>query len=534
MENQDYSDEINKDYERKLRKKKEDDRNRGSKITIIVILLLFFIIVVVYVFLKQLMPDYLMSQGKKYLERGMYEKALHNFDVVANAKPYDNEPVYYQALTLSKMPPTYDVQKQLYDISQLENCDEAGELAEQALANMRQAFESEYGSTYIDNVLYGNSLIRWNNARPITYSISGSDVSPEYITAVQNAFSEWENATGGDIRFKETMGNKNANIIVEFVSSLAPLGENDAEICGKTVPSVKDKTLNSMVIYLKKTDSEGNNYNYDNLTTLVLHEIGHALGLSGHSADPSDVMSYDSEYINGGTYRKSPSERDINTLRLVYRLIPDVIDTPIPQSEYSKFYHHYVLTSYPGENFEMEIQRLLRKLQDDRRNIVTWVDLAINYAYKRQYARSNYVLNNVIPLVQDDLPNQHVVLYNLAANYYKLRDYDTSLKYLMMAEHIKQDLDTKILETFLDVRFGNLDIAKEKLYLLLKEYPDNIDVALKLAEVYHIEKNRNMENKVIDDFVKANPDSISDRRILKYQAQKNFYVGVKDIDLQNQ
>ena len=52
-----------------------------------------------------------------------------------------------------------------------------------------------------------------------------------------------------------------------------------------------------------------------------------------------------------------------------------------------------------------------------------------------------------------------------------------------MAEHYREDLDTKILEAFLDVRFGRLETAKQKLKILLKNYPDNIDVALKLAEV---------------------------------------------------
>ena len=99
-----------------------------------------------------------------------------------------------------------------------------------------------------------------------------------------------------------------------------------------------------------------------------------------------------------------------------------------------------------------------------------------------------------------------------------------------MAEQIKQDFDTRLLETFLDVRYGRLDLAKEKLNIILKQYPDNIDVALKLAEVYHIEKNRKMENQVIDDFLKNNPKAIRDRRIQKYKSGKqDKQVGLKDM-----
>ena len=505
-----------------------EKEKKGSKITIIVMLALLIILVIAYGLLTKFMPDYMFSQGKKYLQLGKYEQALHMFDLVADAKPYDNEPVYYQALTLSKMPPTYENQKKLYDITQLEDCDQASELAEAALLTMRNDLESQVGSNYADNILYDDQLIRWNNSRPITYSINGA-VPEEYIDTVRNAFMDWQTATNGEISFKETMGNKNANIIVNFVNDISSYGVFDPVAVAKTIPAINNETLNRMDIYIKKTNSRGEQYNTDQLMTVALHEIGHALGLGGHSAYEDDVMYYTGDNITDETGMKNITDRDLNTLRLLYRMVPDVIDTPIPASEYNNLLYHYVITSYPGENFEMETRRLLNQLQNDRKNVIIWVDLAINYAYKKNYYRSNYILDNVIPLVQNDLPNQHVVLYNLAANYYKLKDYDKSTNYLMMAEHIKQDFDTKLLETFLDVRYGRLDTAKEKLNVILRQYPDNVDVALKLAEVYHIEKNKKMENQVIDDFLKKNPKAIKDRRIQKYKNQKSHNVGLKDL-----
>ena len=88
---------------------------------------------------------------------------------------------------------------------------------------------------------------------------------------------------------------------------------------------------------------------------------------------------------------------------------------------------------------------------------------------------------------------------------------------------MKSDLDTQILGTFLDVRFGRLDLAKKKLKILIDQYPDNIEVALKLAEVYHIQKDRKMEKEVIDNLIKRNPKAVRDRRVLKYHAKNNKY-----------
>lgn len=533
MEPQDTQETQETEQTRKEKKNihnNNDEKKKGSKITIIVMLALLFILVIAYSLLSRFMPDFMFSQGKKYLQLGKYEQALHMFDLVADAKPYDSEPVYYQALTLSKMPPTYENQKKLYDITQLEDCDDASELAEATLANMRNDLESQIGSNYVDNILFDDQLIRWNNSRPITYSIEAVGVPQEYIDTVKDAFLEWQTATNGEISFKETMGNKNANIVVNFVGDVSPYGVYDPSAIAKTVPSANNETLNQMNIYIKRTNPRGEHYNTDQLMTVALHEIGHALGLGSHSADENDIMYYTGDNITDDTYRKNVTDRDLNTLRLLYRMVPDVIDTPIPASEYNNLFYHPVLTGFPGENFEMEIRRLLSQLENDRRNVIIWVDLAINYAYKKNYQRSNYILDNVIPLVQNDLPNQHVVLYNLAANYYKLKDYDRATKYLLMSEHIKQDFDTMLLETFLDVRYGRLDTAKEKLNAILKQYPDNIEAALKLAEVYHIEKNKKMEKEVIDNFLKKNPKAIRDRRIQKYKNKKDtYYVGIKDL-----
>ena len=103
-----------------------------------------------------------------------------------------------------------------------------------------------------------------------------------------------------------------------------------------------------------------------------------------------------------------------------------------------------------------------------------------------------------------------------------MRDYSNSSRYLSMAENLKSDLDTQILQTFLDVRFGRLELAKKKLNILIDQYPDNIEVALKLAEVYHIQKNRKMEKEVIDSLIKRNPKALKDRRVLKYTAKNNL------------
>ncbi len=499
-------------------------QEQGMTSTIVIFAIVLVLIVGVFFVLRNMYPSYMFNQGKKALEAGQYEKALKTFINVANAKPYDNEPIYYEVLALSKMPPTYETQKLLYDIAQLEDCDEASELADNILMNMRKDLDKQIGPNYADNILFDDQLIRWNNSKPITFSISAdSSVPSESINAVKDAVYAWEGVSNGTIKLNETT-DANANIKIKFTDDISIKDKFDPKRIGKTLPIFKDEVLQSMEVYIKKTDVSGENLNANKVYNVALHEMGHALGLGGHSADSNDVMYYTFDSVSVPAERRNITQRDINTLLFLYKMIPDIIDKPIAPSEYANLYYHDMITGYPGENFELEIQRLISQLKANGNDIVAWVDLAINYGLKRQYARSNYILTQALPLVQTDLRNQFVILYNLAVNYYKLREYKLAEKHLNLAKTINDDKDTQILEAFIDVRLNRLDIALDKLKILVRTYPEDIEPALKLSYVYYLKKDRKMEKETIDNLIKRNPKALRDRRVYKYNVRKQKEV----------
>ena len=503
------------------RKEENTQRSKEMKISFIIFAIVLLLILGVYFYFKKMLPEVMFNQGKKYYEVGQYEKALKSFTSVANAKPNDSEPVYYQALTLSKMPPTYANQKLLYEISQLEDCDDASELADNILKNMRAQLLKQVGPNYIDNVLYEDRLIRWNNSQPITFSIfSDGTVSTDNIVAIKKAFQAWQTATNGTIKFNEQTENKRANICVNFTENVAGRGIYQPELAGKTIPTIQGDTLKRMDINLRRFSEKGKTYTKDQIYALALHEIGHALGLSGHSVDSGDVMHHTGDMVTPETRVKKISDRDINTLNLLYKMVPNVIDTPLSESEYANLLYHDILTMQPSANYEAEINRLMKELEKDRKNIIIWVDLAINYAYKKQYARSNHILENALPLVETDVQNQHVVLYNMAVNYYKLKDFETAERYLVMAKSFGDDFETQLLETFLDVKLDRVNMAKDKLVLMSKQYPENVEIAVKLAEIYYKEKDIKEVKKIVNRLIKYNEKAAYDRRVMKYMEVK--------------
>ncbi|MBE7704592.1 MAG: matrixin family metalloprotease [Cyanobacteria bacterium SIG29] len=501
-------------------------KNKNLKTSLIIFGILLVLILGFMYYMKNMMPAHLMSQGKKYLEIGQYDKALKMFNMASDMDNTTDEPLYYKVLAISKMPLTYQNQKTLFEISQLDDSEKASDLAEQVLKKMRSTIIRAVGPNYIDNVLYEDQLIRFNNNKPIPYHISTHISVPDYyISTVKEAFLNWQSATNGQISFVE-VGNKSAaKIKVSFVNDFLIKGLEPAGYSAGSQPKIENNVLSYADIEIKNVDKSGKDFTQEGLLTIAQHEIGHALGLWGHSADSKDIMHFSGDYADMYSSKKEITNRDVNTLMLVYKMVPDVIDEPLTAEQYKDLIYHDFLTTEPGENFDMEIQRLISELHDDRQNIVNWVDLAINYAYKKQYARSNKILTEIIPLVANDMRNQHVILYNLAANYYKMGEFNLSERYLNYATNIQDDVDTQILEAFLDLRLNRTTIAKEKLELLNKAHPENIEVALKLLGLYTTKIDQTRSKEILDELIKRNPKATKDRRVAKYMVSKRGFLG---------
>ena len=75
------------------------------------------------------------------------------------------------------------------------------------------------------------------------------------------------------------------------------------------------------------------------------------------------------------------------------------------------------------------------------------------------------------------------------------------------------------------MRLGRESIAREKLELLNRTYPDHIEIALKLAEVYNKNREQGKAKEVIEKLVRENPRSMNDRRVMKYKKVKREFLG---------
>lgn len=180
-------------------------------------------------------------------------------------------------------------------------------------ANAQNYYQSSYGVQKNDNDNYYSPeySILWK--RPSLLKVYIEDNSDKSYL-VKNAFYLWNNSLNSYFNFYFVNDENKADIVCKFIYKL------NANVAGTTDTQY---TMQNGKYYFEKAEitiSYGNDTgvfknNHQNFLTVILHEVGHSLGISYHSNNPNDVMyPNSSQVIKQGQL----SQRDINTMKKIY------------------------------------------------------------------------------------------------------------------------------------------------------------------------------------------------------------------------
>lgn len=133
-----------------------------------------------------------------------------------------------------------------------------------------------------------------------------------YKQTAQKAFSEWQTESNYLVNFTYVSSPKQAQIKLYFVDKINK-ALSDQNIGLTHLNYIGNMNLKATIQILQRTDSNQMR-SYAQMYPVILHEIGHALGMSGHSQRNNDIM-YENNYTNDTHL----SNRDINTLRAIYK-----------------------------------------------------------------------------------------------------------------------------------------------------------------------------------------------------------------------
>lgn len=451
--------------------------------------------------------------GNYYYKHNDINKAQAFFEksfVLGNTNPAQRE-IYVKSMINS--PLTVESQKKLVEIAEGEIQDSAAYKAKFFLYDLMREIHKKYPYNYIKQAPLNRRVVRWNKF-PITYGFKNTQNVPEdYVKEIENAITEWEKASMLNILFSLEDYDK-ADIKIEFAENKVENPEYGKKyVVAYTTPSVNSDVLKEMNIKFYLRDPEGNYYSKNQIYNTALHEIFHAMGFMGHSYDKDNIMylSKDNNTLINDT-RDELTQGDKETLILLYKIEPDITNDRKLKGEYIPY---LVLGDETEVNYSKakEAKNYIRQAPELPSG---YIDLAESYVAQKKYPEAVKCLEKALYLA-DSNDIKYIIYYNLAVSYYYINHFAMAEEYLADARKINDTEELHALHA--QILFANKDVegAIKQFTYLVSHYPDNINYAVELANIYISRHQYLKARSVLKNFLKKKPEMKNNEIILRYK-----------------
>ncbi|MBQ2612043.1 hypothetical protein IJF81_06615, partial [bacterium] len=209
--------------------------------------------------------------------------------------------------------------------------------------------------------------------------------------------------------------------------------------------------LNKMNITLYEKDPYGNYFSDREIFNTILHEMGHALGIMGHSYNSNDTMyasvkeSYVHSYMGEFQYL---TVADKNTMLLLYRLLPDISNIPINKIKKSGLIYPPLLMGNEEQLTDKKIKEAKNYIKNAPNLPSGYIDLASAYARKGDYTLALKTLEKGITVATRN-EDKYIIYYNSALICINNKDWKKARYYINYARLIENNPELGKLENMI-------------------------------------------------------------------------------------
>ena len=475
-----------------------------------VLLIVVFIFFIGYKYINShleifygLKADYYFKNNNIEQAQKFYEKAFE-----LGLKDSNKREKYINSIINS--PLTIESQEKLIKFIEHDIDDVANLKAKFFIRDIKQEILRKYDENFINNAIFNKKIIRWGN-NPISYSFVNKNEAPEYFIAeINKAFNEWEKALSQELFFMES--DENPNIIIKFEDTSFSNSNSEKFVVAYTTPYLNFNELKNMEILFYLKNPYKKYFTKNQVYNTALHEIAHALGFMGHSDNKDDVLYLSkNSKLELKDSRLNLSEADINTIRLLYKIKPEITNIKNPKSEYLP---KFVLGSAKEVHNE-KISEAELYIKKAPHLPAGYLDLAEAYVNIKDYQKAIKYLKIALRKADTD-EIQSIVYFNLAVVNYYMDECEKALYYLEKTRQIK-DSDEKIyLLAEIYTKESKMKQAQKIYSDLLYKNPQNIEYAIALTNTYVLEKNYIKARNVLKTFFTNNPNERTNQRFNSY------------------
>ncbi len=479
------------------------------------------LLVITFVLSKNVSPI-CYSIAKYYFNHQKYVSSLPFFEYAIKTNPNDLDAYYYYAKALDELPMSYSIQKKMFEISNQNKSGAAASIANEEIQKYKQFILSHVGANYIQQVPYQNKILRWDTKSfPLKVFIEENATLPNYyISNVKKAFKDWELATEKLITFEFIDSAISADIDFRFINKHNSNCNDEGcqYVLAYAVPVLSGDRLKKFDIRFSTSNNLNQAFLPKDIYLGSLHEIGHSLGIIGHSFYEENLM-YPSSVEEDARYSKynarGITEEDLNTIRLLYAFLPDISNGSFSEVEKQRLIYPPVILGSALEITNKKIEQAKKYIAQAPQIPVGYMDLAIAYYEVGKYQSAIKSLEKALELTYNE-EAKFPILYNLTLTYFENRDYDNALIYGQMALNIKSSTELNALVSYIKFKLGNEKFALEELLMLFEKNPQNIDVAQYLVRTYLDKKQYLKAGNVLKQIKASNADAANDSRIIQF------------------
>ena len=280
------------------------------------------------------------------------------------------------------------------------------------------------------------------------YIDSESSPGKKYDDSIKDAFNKWAKTTNF-LTFTEVYDPAQSDIEIKYSDYAGP-DCTDAN-CRYVLATTTNKTdeynrLTKMIITFYKNNPLGEENTSTQIYNTALHEIGHALGISGHSDNPNDIMYGNNNQIKEFFLLNDQtayiSKRDLNTMALLYRLAPTI--TNAKGWYYENLYYGPLILGNEEEILRKKLEEYQSYIDQYPNYCGGYINIATVYYNMGNNKQAQESLEKAMSLATNP-DEKYLINYNKAVLFYHNQDFHSALVYALKAQLIRNDDTVKAL-----------------------------------------------------------------------------------------